>query len=50
MGKKKERTDAEKVFANWNKSLGLFERGEYSLAIVRAAGDYGNSGQHRCPR
>jgi hypothetical protein len=37
MGKKRERTDPEKVFANWNKTLGLFERGEYSLAIVRAA-------------
>jgi hypothetical protein len=37
MGKKKERTDPEKVFANWNKTLGLFERGEYSLAIIRAA-------------
>src|ERR1022692_1350940 len=37
MGKKRERTDPEKVFTNWNKTLGLFERGEYSLAIVRAA-------------
>ncbi len=37
MGQKRERTDPEKVFANWNKTLGLFERGEYSLAIVRAA-------------
>jgi hypothetical protein len=36
MGKKKERTDPEKVFANWNKTLGLFERSEYSVAIVRA--------------
>ena len=31
------RTDAEKVFDNWTKTLGLFERGEYSVAIVRAA-------------
>jgi len=37
MGKKRERTDPEKIFANWNKTLGLFERGEYSLAIMRAA-------------
>jgi len=37
MGKKKERTDPEKVFANWNKTLGLLERDEYSVAIVRAA-------------
>jgi hypothetical protein len=37
MGKKKERTDPEKVFANWNKTLGLLERAEYSVAIVRAA-------------
>ena len=37
MGKKKERTDPEKVFANWTKTLGLLERGEYSVAVVRAA-------------
>jgi hypothetical protein len=37
MARKKERTDPEKVFANWNKTLGLFERDEHSLAIVRAA-------------
>jgi hypothetical protein len=37
MGKKRERTDPEKVFANWNKTLGLLERDEYSVAIVRAA-------------
>src|ERR1039458_3727621 len=37
MGKKRERTDPEKVFANWNKTLGLLERNEYSVAIVRAA-------------
>ncbi len=37
MGKRRERTDSEKVFANWNKTLGLFERSEYSVAIVRAA-------------
>lgn len=37
MAKKKERTDPEKVWANWNKTLGLFERDEYSVAIVRAA-------------
>jgi hypothetical protein len=34
---KKNRTDAEKVFANWTKTLGLYERKEYSVAIVRAA-------------
>ena len=32
-----QRTDLERVSANWNKTLGLFARGEYSLAIVRAA-------------
>jgi hypothetical protein len=37
MGKRRERTDPEKVFANWNKTLGLLERDEYSVAIVRAA-------------
>jgi hypothetical protein len=37
MAKKKERTDAESVWANWNKTLGLLERDEYSVAIVRAA-------------
>jgi hypothetical protein len=37
MAKKKERTDPQKVWANWNKTLGLLERDEYSVAIVRAA-------------
>jgi hypothetical protein len=37
MAKTKERTDPEKVWANWNKTLGLLERDEYSVAIVRAA-------------
>jgi hypothetical protein len=37
MARKKERTDPENVSANWNKTLGLLERDEYSVAIVRAA-------------
>lgn len=28
-------SDDEKVARNWNKALGLFERGEYSVAIIR---------------
>ena len=32
-----QRTDVEKVCSNWRKTLGLFERGEYSVAIIRAA-------------
>ena len=34
---KAERTDSEKVTANWRKTLGLFERGEFSVSIIRAA-------------
>lgn len=39
MGRKpySERSDIEKVEANWTKTLGLFARREYSLSIVRAA-------------
>ena len=29
--------DLENVTANWHKTLGLFARGEYSIAILRAA-------------
>ena len=32
-----QRTDIEKVISNWTKTLGLLERGEYSVAVVRAA-------------
>ncbi len=32
-----ERTDAEKIRSNWNKTIGLFEGGEYSVSIIRAA-------------
>lgn len=32
-----QRTDLEKVHANWKKTTGLFARREYSLSIVRAA-------------
>jgi hypothetical protein len=32
-----KRTDLEKLRSNWTKSRGLFDRGEFSLAIVRAA-------------
>lgn len=32
-----QRTDIEKIRANWIKTLGLFERGEFSVAVVRAA-------------
>lgn len=31
-----KRSDLEKVTANWNKTLGLFARREYSLSILRA--------------
>ncbi|GJL85305.1 MAG: hypothetical protein DHS20C02_10800 [Micavibrio sp.] len=30
-------SDEEKITRNWRKSLGLFERGEYSVAILRCA-------------
>ncbi len=39
-GKRKsyaERSDSDKVAANWRKTLGLFERGEFSVSIIRAA-------------
>lgn len=29
--------DDEKVRRNWNKTLGLFDKGEYSTAVLRAA-------------
>lgn len=32
-----ERTDAEKIHANWSKTCGLFLRGEHSMAVIRAA-------------
>ncbi|MGS4884962.1 hypothetical protein [Roseibium sp. MB-4] len=32
-----EAEDDEKVYRNWTKTLGLFERGEYSAAVLRAA-------------
>lgn len=32
-----ERTDIEKIESNWNKTRGLYDRGEWSGAIVRAA-------------
>lgn len=31
------RSDEEKIFDNWTKTLGLLEKGEYSVAVVRAA-------------
>ena len=31
-----QRSDTEKLESNWTKTLGLFDRGEYSMAIVRA--------------
>jgi len=31
-----ERTDLEKIKSNWTKSRKLFERGEYSVSIIRA--------------
>ena len=33
----KQRTDLEKIIANWNKTLNLFYRDEYSVAIIRSA-------------
>ena len=32
-----EQSDAEKVISNWRKTRGLFKRGEFSVAILRAA-------------
>jgi hypothetical protein len=32
-----ERTDAEKVRSNWNKTLRLFDHREYSVCVLRAA-------------
>lgn len=32
-----QRTDIEKIISNWTKTLGLLERGEYSVSVVRAA-------------
>ena len=32
-----QRSDLEKVSSNWNKTLGLFSRKEYSVSIIRAA-------------
>ena len=32
-----EAADDEKVVRNWHKTVGLFERGEYSSALLRAA-------------
>lgn len=31
-----QRTDAEKLESNWRKTLGLLERSEFSMAIIRA--------------
>jgi hypothetical protein len=31
-----QRSDTERLESNWTKTLGLFDRGEYSMAIVRA--------------
>ena len=31
-----QRTDTEKLESNWTKTLGLFERDEYSMAVIRA--------------
>ena len=31
-----QRSDTEKLESNWTKTLGLFEREEYSMAIIRA--------------
>lgn len=31
-----ERSDEEKLRANWKKTLGLFRRGEFSVAVIRA--------------
>jgi hypothetical protein len=32
-----DRTLEEKIISNWNKTLGLFKRGEYSTVVIRAA-------------
>jgi len=32
-----KRTDLEKLETNWTKTIGLFNRGEFSVSIVRAA-------------
>lgn len=32
-----QRTDPERLVSNWTKTCGLFERKEYSMAIIRAA-------------
>ncbi len=32
-----KRTDLEKLESNWTKTIGLFNRGEFSVSIVRAA-------------
>lgn len=32
-----ERSDLDKIKSNWNKTIGLYNRGEWSGAIVRAA-------------
>lgn len=32
-----DRSDPEKLHSNWTKTAGLLKRGEYSLAVVRAA-------------
>src|SRR5260221_1988141 len=31
-----KRSDTEKLESNWTKTLALFERGEYSMSIIRA--------------
>ncbi len=32
-----QRSDTEKLESNWKKTVGLFERKEYSMAVIRAA-------------
>jgi hypothetical protein len=32
-----QRRDTEKLDSNWTKTLGLFERAEYSMAVIRAS-------------
>ncbi|WP_136513997.1 hypothetical protein [Geomonas edaphica] len=32
-----ERSDSDKVFANWSKTIALYEQNEFSMAVVRAA-------------
>jgi hypothetical protein len=32
-----DRSDPDKLYSNWTKTAGLLKRGEYSLAVVRAA-------------